>query len=119
MKKKCSQCQGTGMLTGREAYVIHADGSEEFTYTGDESCYQCNAEGYIDMSNIDKYNIQTLNHIEELLKGKEDKKSLEEEVRTDITSQMKRNVIKHFKDKISKIEIDNFWEEKLPKKESQ
>ena len=78
MKKKCSQCQGTGMLTGREAYVIHADGSEEFTYTGDESCYQCNAEGYIDMSNIDKYNIQTLNHIEELLKGKEDKKSLED-----------------------------------------
>ncbi len=32
MKKKCPECQGTGMLTGKEAYVIHADGSEEFTY---------------------------------------------------------------------------------------
>lgn len=48
MKKKCPECQGTGILTGREAYVIHPEGLEEFTYTGDQPCYQCNAEGEID-----------------------------------------------------------------------
>tara|TARA_R110002110_G_scaffold267118_1_gene482904 strand:+ start:570 stop:722 length:153 start_codon:yes stop_codon:yes gene_type:complete len=48
MKHKCNECQGTGLLSGKEAWVIHPEGVEEFIYTVDHPCYKCNAEGYIE-----------------------------------------------------------------------
>ncbi len=101
------------MLTGQEAYVIHPEGFEEFTYTGDQSCYQCNAEGYIEMSNIDKLTIKTLENISDLLKGKENKEPLEQMVMTDITKKINKNIIKDFNNGVCKIDIDEFWKSKL------
>ncbi len=101
------------MLTGREAYVIHPEGLEEFIYTGDQSCYQCNAEGYTEMNNIDKLTIKTLENIDELLKGKENKELLEQMVMKDITKKIKKNIIKDFNNKICKKAVDEFWKPKL------